>query len=350
MLASGETKGSVVLTDGMQADLRVVAKESFGAALAYFTGPKEHNIRLRAMAIKKGWKLNEYGLFDGERMVAGADEADIYKALGLQFVAPELREDRGEVEAAAKHALPKLLELSDIRGDLHMHTRASDGHNSIQEMIDACRDRGYKYLCISDHSKGQVQAHGLDKKRLAKHVEAIHRAGADNPDMLVLAGCEVDILKDGKLDFEADVLAKLDFVTASPHAALAQHRDEATRRLIRAIKSPHVHCIGHPTGRLINKRAGMEIDIEAIASAAAANDVALEINAHYWRLDLRDVHVKAAIDAGAKIIINTDAHSIADLELMHYGVSTARRGWATAGDVLNTFTPAKLNKWIKAKK
>jgi DNA polymerase (family X) len=347
VLAAGETKGSVLLDGGIQADLRVVGSAAYGAAMAYFTGSKAHNVRLRERAIKMGLKLNEYGLYKGARRVAGKTEASIYEALKLAFVPPELREDRGEVEAAAEDALPKLIDPANIRGDLHMHTTASDGANSIEEMIRACRDRGYKYLAITDHSKSQVQARGLDEKRLAAHIAAIRKAAATFPDMLVLTGIEVDVFKDGTLDFEADVLAELDFVTASPHSALAQDRAGATKRLIRAIEHPHVRCIGHASGRLINMRPGMEIDIEKIAAAAAANDVAMEINSHPMRLDLRDTHVRAAIEAGAKLAINTDAHSCEQLDMMQYGVSTARRGWATAGDVVNTFTPARLMKWLE---
>jgi DNA polymerase (family 10) len=347
--AKGSTKGSVILSAGVQADLRVVEKKSFGAALAYFTGSKEHNVRLRELAVKMGLKLNEYGLFKGEKPVAGEDEAGIYAALGLAYVPPELREDRGEVEAAGENAMPKLLELDDIRGDLHMHTIASDGANTIEEMIRACRDLGYRYMAISDHSRGQVQANGLDEKRLAKHVAEIRRVAKQFKDITVLCSIEVDIHKDGSLDFEYDVLAELDFVTASAHSALSMGREEATARLIRAIEHPRVHCIGHPSGRLINQRPGMELDVGKIARAAAANNVALEINAHPSRLDLRDVHVREAIAHGAKVLINTDAHSIANLALMKYGVTTARRGWATAEDVLNAWPPAKLKKWIQAK-
>ncbi|MFB3892802.1 MAG: DNA polymerase/3'-5' exonuclease PolX [Phycisphaerae bacterium] len=349
VLAKGETKGSVITGHDVQADLRVVPTESFGAALAYFTGSKAHNIGLRELAIKKGWKLNEYGLFSGDKSVAGATEDEIYAKLGLPFIAPELREDRGEIEAALAGKLPEIVELADIQGDFHMHTTASDGMNSIDEMIDACRKRGYKYLCISDHSKGQRQANGLDESRLADHIEAIRAAGKRHKDIYVLAGCEVDILKDGGLDFEADVLAELDFVTASCHSYLKMERAEATARIIKAIESPHVHCIGHPSGRLINERPGMEIDIEKIARAAAANGVALEINAHWMRLDLRDTHVRVAVDAGAKIAICSDAHTTAELDVMKYGVITARRGWATKAEILNTMSPAQLKKWLEKK-
>ena len=355
VLAKGDTKGSVVLAGDVQADLRVVAPESFGAALAYFTGSKAHNVRLRELAVKRGWKLNEYGLFDGDKAIAGADEEGIYRKLGLEFVSPELREDRGEVQAAQEGKLPRLLELSDIRGDFHMHTTGrhgltgSDGTQTIEEMVEACRGRGYKYMCISDHSKSQRQANGLDEARLAKAVAAIHAARKQYPDMLILAGCEVDILKDGTLDFSDDVLAELDFVIASPHAALTMPGPEATRRLIKAIEHPRVHCLGHPSGRLINSRPGMEIDIDAIAKAAAANDVALEVNAHYMRLDLRDTHVRAAIEHGAVICINSDAHSAAELDVMRYGVMTARRGWASKGDVLNAWSVEKLKAWLAKK-
>ena len=347
VIAKGDTKGSVVLEGEVQADLRVVAKKSFGSALAYFTGSKEHNVRMRELAIKKGLKLNEYGLFKDDRQVAGADEEGIYAALGLGWIAPELREDRGEFEAAAEGRLPELIELGDIRGDLHVHSTDSDGLNTIEEMIAACRDRGYAYVAFCDHSKSQVQAHGLDEQRLAEQAAAIRKAARKYDDIVVLAGIEVDIFKDGSLDFEADVLKELDWVTASAHSALSLGRKEATRRLIRAIEHPQVNCIGHPSGRIIHGRPGMELDIEAIAKAAAKNGVVLEINAHYMRLDLRDTHVRAAIEAGAKICINTDAHSIADLDMMRYGVVVARRGWASRDDVLNTWPPDRLRAWLR---
>jgi DNA polymerase (family 10) len=347
VLAKGGTKGSVLLDGDIQADLRVIGKKSFGAALMYFTGSKDHNVRLRELAAKKGLKLNEYGLFRNDEAIAGPDEEGVYKALGMPFIPPELREDRGEVAAAVEGRLPKLLESSDIRGDLHVHTTASDGMNTIEEMIAACRSRGYAYFAICDHSKSQVQARGLDEKRLTRHVAEIRRAGKKFDDILVLTGVEVDIFKDGSLDFEPDVLEGLDFVTASPHSALSQGASDATPRLIKAIESGCVHCIGHPSGRLINARPGMELDIEAIASAAARHNVALEVNADPARLDLRDTHVRVAIAARAKIVVNTDAHSVAGLDLMRYGVRNARRGWATAADVINAYPPDKLLKWLK---
>lgn len=350
VLAKGATKSSVRLTGGTQADLRVVEASSYGAALCYFTGSKEHNVRLRERAIKQGCKLNEYGLFEGEHQLAGADEAQVYEALGLEFVPPELREDRGELDAAQARKLPKLIEQSDMLGDLHMHTVASDGHNTIAEMAQAALARGYRYICISDHSKSQVQANGLHEDRLADHVAEIHKVAGEMEGIEILAGCEVDIFKDGRLDFDPDVLKMLDFVVASPHTALRQGRDEATERFIRAIEHPMVNAIGHPSGRIVNGRPGIDLDIEKIADAAAANGVALEINAHWARLDLRDTHVRAAIDRGAKIIINTDAHCIEELDMMRYGVMTARRGWASAADVSNTWSWSKIKKFIAAKR
>ncbi|HUT59208.1 MAG TPA: DNA polymerase/3'-5' exonuclease PolX [Phycisphaerae bacterium] len=348
VLAAGGTKGSVVLDREVQADLRVVPAASYGAALAYFTGSKEHNVRLRELAVKAGMKLNEYGLFKGDRRVAGKDEPGIYKALGLQFVPPELREDRGEVQAARAGKLPDLLELEDIRGDLHVHTDWSDGVETIEAMAAAAQKRGYAYLAICDHSKSQIQANGLDEKRLAEQVQAIRKLAKTLKGFTLLAGVEVDVFKDGRLDFEADVLAELDFVVASAHTALSLGAKEATRRLIRAIEHPRVRCIGHPSGRIINGRPGMELDIEPVARAAAANGVALEINSHYYRLDLRDVHVRAAIEAGARIVINTDAHRAEELGMMRFGVLTARRGWATAADVINTCSVGALRKWLAA--
>lgn len=344
--AAGATKGSVRIGRGVQVDLRVVPVESFGAAWQYFTGSKEHNVRLRNLASKRGWKLNEYGLFDGETQLAGADEEGMYAKLGLAWVPPELREDRGEIGAAGRGALPELLTLADIRGDLHMHTTASDGRESIETMIAACRERGYAFMAVADHSKGQVQANGLDEKRLAEHAEAIRAAGA-SAGIKVYVSCEVDVFKDGSLDFDDDTLARLDFAIGSPHSALSMKGPDATRRIIKAIENPFIRAIGHPTGRLVNARPGMEVDIGEIAAAAAEHDTALEINASPHRLDLRDTHVRAAIVAGAKIIINTDAHTIAELDNMRFGVSTARRGWATVAEVVNAMSADRFDQWVR---
>ncbi|NQU76661.1 MAG: DNA polymerase/3'-5' exonuclease PolX [Planctomycetes bacterium] len=344
VIGAGQTKASIVLAGGVQVDLRVVQGGSFGAALQYFTGSKAHNVRLREIAVNKGLKLNEYGLFEGDRQLAGRTEDEIYQALALTPVEPELREDHGEIDAAGQGRLPQLVAIDDIRGDLHMHTTASDGLESIETMVAACRARGYAYMAVADHSKSQVQANGLDAARLAKHHKAIAAAASG---IRVYFSCEVDIFKDGSLDFDDDVLATLDMVIAAPHSALSQKRHDATARIIRAIENPLVKVIAHPSGRLINVRAGMELGIEEIAAAAAANDVALEINAYPLRLDLRDTHVHAVVEAGAKLIINTDAHTVGHLDYMHYGVLTARRGWAKAADVVNTYPAAKFEKWMQ---
>ncbi len=350
IIAAGPTKASVLLTGGLQVDLRVVPADSFGSALAYFTGSKSHNVRLREIALKKGLKLNEYGLFDGERRVAGQDEESIYKVLDLPFIEPELREDAGEIEAARAGALPRLVRLEDIRADFHMHTVASDGACTIDEMIQACRKRGYRCMAICDHSASEVQANGLKADRLLQHVQDIRQAAKACKDITVLAGSEVDILKDGSLDYDDSVLAELDFVVASCHSHLSMAAPEATPRIIRAIEHRYVNCIGHPSGRLINARAGMEIDIARIAQAAAANDVALEINAHYMRLDLRDTHVRAAVQAGARIVINSDAHNAEELSVMRFGVTTARRGWATPDDVINTWPVKRIRQFLARKR
>lgn len=348
VLAAGGTKASVLLERNVQADLRVVGPESYGSALQYFTGSKEHGVHLRELAVKKGWKLSEYGLFEGDKQLAGADEEELYRAMGMPWIPPELREDHGEIEAALAGRLPKLVTLGQIHGDLHMHTTASDGRESIETMIRACLERGYKYLAIADHSQSQVQANGLDPQRLAEHQKAVMAEASRFEGIKVYFSCEVDIFKDGSLDFPDKVLEILDFVVASPHSALQMKREEATPRIIKAIENPFVRVIGHPSGRLIGTRPGMELNIDEIAAAASEHGVALEVNAHPERLDLRDVHVRAAIDHGAKIIINTDSHNIPDLDNMQYGVIVARRGWATANDVVNAQSAAKFDKWVKA--
>jgi DNA polymerase (family 10) len=346
VLGAGPTKGAVDLEGGVHADLRVVAPGSFGAALLYFTGSKDHNVRLRELAIKRGLKLNEYGLLDGDTILAGATEEEVYEALGLQFVPPELREDQGEIAAALERRLPALLERSDIRGDLHVHTSASDGRDGIDAMIAAARARGYEYLAITDHSRSQVQAGGLSEERLLAHVAAIRGAAQRHAGITVLAGCEVDIHKDGTLDYRDEVLAQLDVVVASPHSSLASAGPEATARLVRATENPHVDVIGHPTGRIVLGRQGMEIDVDELARAAARNGVALEIDAEPSRLDLRDQHVRAALAAGAKLAINSDAHGADGYDVMPFGVTTARRGWATRDDVVNAWPLEALRAFL----
>lgn len=352
VIVAGGTKASVIVPTSvgrdLQVDLRVVPAESFGAALLYFTGSKSHNIKLREMAIKRGWKLSEYGMFEGDRMIAGKTEEQVYKKLGLPWIPPEIREDTGELEHPRD--LPTLVELDDIRGDLHVHTVASDGHNTIEEMASAAKDLGYEYLAFADHSKGQAQAGGLSVDRMYEHIDHIREAAQKTRGTALLASCEVDILADGTLDYPDDLLAEFDLVTASLHSGFKQLREAATKRVLAAMENPYVTIIGHPTGRLIGKREPIDLDMDQIVRAAARTHTALEVNAHWQRLDLKDQHVRMAVDAGAMLAICTDAHSVADLSLMAYGVTTARRGWAEAKDVLNTRPLASLKKWVAHKR
>ena len=353
VLAAGGTKGSAIIrteTTPVQVDVRVVPAESFGAALQYFTGSKAHNVRLREIAIKAGLKLNEYGLFRDDDMVAGAVEQEIYEKLGLDFIHPLLREDRGEVDAARRHALPKLIRLEDIRGDFHTHTVASDGSNTIEEMAQAAKERGYEFLCIADHSKSSAIANGQSPQRLAQQIKDIHKINARLKGITILAGAEVDILADGRLDFDDTLLADLDFVVASIHSALGSARERVTTRTLKAMDNPCVTCIGHPTGRIIGYREAMDLDMPAVIEHAAQTSTALEVNADPSRLDLKDVHCRMAIEAGVKLAIDTDAHSTDGLGLMPFGVATAARGWAAKTDVLNTFPLAKLKALVKAKR
>jgi DNA polymerase (family 10) len=353
VLASGDTKASVRLGLGIQVDLRIVEPDAFGAALLYFTGSKEHNVQLRHMAQTRSLRLNEYGLFpdDGEQAtpqsrgispLAAKTEQEIYTALELPWHPPELREERDAIDAPP----PTLLELADIRCELHSHTKASDGHLTIHEMAEEAMRRGFHTLAITDHSKSSVQANGLSDDRLRAHIEAIHEVDATLPNIRLLAGSEVDIHADGRLDYDDDLLAELDIVVASPHAALKQPPDEATARLIAAVSNPHVHILGHPTGRMIGRRPGIEPDLHAVASAAAAHGTALEINANPRRLDLRDRHVRIALDAGALIAINTDAHAAEHFDFLRYGVLTGRRGRLTPNECVNAWPQAKLLAWL----
>jgi DNA polymerase (family 10) len=361
----GTTKASVITAGGLQVDLRIVPADNFGAALLYFTGSKDHNVQLRGRAQDQGLTLNEWGLYKlkecdraakktGEappvQPVASKTEADVYQALGLDYIEPELRESHGEVDAAASHTLPRLITLADVRGDLHTHTTASDGAASIEEMAEAAKALGYAFLAITDHSKSQVIANGLTADRLLKHVAAIHKASERIKGITLLAGCEVDILVDGRLDFEDAVLAELDIVVASPHVSLKQDEAKATERLLRAIDNPYVNIIGHPTGRLINRRAGLPIDVHRVIAAAAANGTALEINAGYPRLDLNDVNARAALGAGAKLAIDTDAHSTEEFNGLALGLSVARRAGATPANVINCMSLDQLRKFIRAKR
>ena len=338
VLAKGGNKVSFKLRGGMQVDVRTLKPESFGAALQYFTGSKTHNVSLRQRAIKMGYTLSEYALTrvaDGAR-VAGTTEEEIYAALKLDYIPPELRENQGEIEAAEQHRLPKLIELSDIRGDVHMHTVETDGRCTIEEMIDAARQRGYAYMAITDHSKNLAFANGLDDKRAEAHIQKIREAGRRSNDIRVLAGIEVDILADGELDLSGSVLDEMDLVIASVHSHFEQEPQRMTDRLLRAITSDHISILGHPTGRILLRREGYDFDMDAILQAAAKHGVAMELNAYPDRLDLCDRHLKMAKDRGVKIVINTDAHHTSHLEKMRFGVLQARRAWLTAEDVLNT--------------
>ena len=365
VLGEGPTKASVLTTGGLQVDLRIVPVDNFGAALLYFTGSKDHNVKLRGRAHDRDLTLNEWGLYKiseydkaakktaqapAAKPVASRSEADVYKALGLSYVEPELRENRGEVEAAANGTLPKLIQLSDIRGDLHSHTTASDGAATIEQMAEAALARGYEYLAITDHSKSQVIANGLTAERLLKHAAAIRKVGDRLKGITLLAGCEVDILADGRLDFEDAVLAELDIVVASPHIALKQESDKATDRILRAIENRYVTVIGHPTGRLINRRAGLPLQFDRVFAAAAQTGTALEINAGYTRLDLNDIHARAALAAGVWLAIDTDAHSTEGLAEIGWGIDVARRAGATADRVLNCLPKSQLLQRIRQKR
>ena len=366
VLVHGATKASVLTAAGLQVDCRLVPVENYGAALLYFTGNKDHGKKIRGLALDAGLTLNEWGIYDlaaheaAEKQaghapklkpLASKTEADVYRKLQMQYVPPELREDRGEVEAALAGTLPTLIELADIHGDLHTHTTASDGTASIDEMAKAAIARGYAFLGITDHSKTQTIANGLTADRLLKHVKAIHKAAEKYKSQIkLLAGCEVDILADGTLDFEDAVLAELDFVVASPHVALKQDEQKATDRLKRAIENKYVTIIGHPTGRLIGQRDGLPVRFDRLFPLAAATGTAMEINAGYPRLDLNETHARAAVAAGVKLSINTDAHGTAGLGGLHYGLNVARRAWVTKANVINCLTVAELEAFIAAKR
>jgi DNA polymerase (family 10) len=366
ILGEGETKASIVTAGGLQVDLRVVPVDNFGAALLYFTGSKDHNVRIRGLALDKGMTLNEWGLYkldayekaDKEtgkppkiKPLASKSEGEIYKKLGMDFIEPEIRENRNEVEQALNGKLPKLIELSDYKGDLHTHTTASDGVATIEQMAEAAIARGYSFLAVTDHSKSQVIANGLTAERLIAHAKAIRKVSDKfGKKIRLLAGCEVDILVDGRLDFEESVLAELDYVVASPHVSLKQDEAKATDRIVRAIESKYVNVIGHPTGRLINARAGLPLNFSRIYKAAATTGTALEINAGYPRLDLNDINARGAIENGVMLSINTDAHSPQGFEEIALGITVARRAGATKDNVINCMPLDQLLKFIAKKR
>jgi len=350
-IVRGDTKMSVRLTDSFQVDLRVVAEKSWGAALQYFTGSKEHNVRLRSLAKSKGMKINEYGVFDANdetKMLAGAEEATIYRLVGMPWVPPEMREDRGEFEPAIQSRFASLIQLANIRGDLHMHTVATDGENTIEEMAAAAKARGLEYIAITDHSKRVSMARGLDEVRLLKQWEQIDaiNAKSDGP-FLILKGVECDILEDGRMDLADDCLSQADWVTASIHYGQRQPREQITMRILGALENPHVHALSHPTGRLISRREPYDVDIAAVIEAAKTHGKYLELNANPSRLDLNDINTAAAIASGVMIAINTDAHSISNLDLMKFGITQARRGGVVTENVLNTLPLVELKKRLQ---
>jgi DNA polymerase (family 10) len=338
VLGQGDTKSSVRIAGGYQADLRLVPAESRGAALQYFTGSKAHNVALRDRALQRGLKLNEYGLFsveDGAR-VAGTTEDEIYEALGLCWVPPELREDRGELDAATARALPRLLARSDLRGDLHMHTTVTDGRDTLEAMATAARECGHSYIAVTDHSQALAMANGLDEQRALEHAARVRALNGRIEGLTLLAGIECDILADGRLDLADDCLAQLDIVIASVHSNFSQDERQMTDRVLRAMECPWVDVIGHPTGRLLLRREAYTLDFDRITAAAAGHGVALEINSQPHRLDLNDTHARLARDRGVRLVVSTDAHSTSELGNLEWGVQTARRGWVSPDAVLNT--------------
>ena len=350
VLASGPTRGSVVLKSGIQVDVRVIPRQSWGAALVYFTGSKAHNIAIRRIAQDKGLKLNEYGVFKGDKPVAGADEISVYKSIGLPWIPPELREDRGEVEAAQAGKLPKLVDLADLQGDLHVHSKASDGHNTIREMAQAAQAAGLQYIAMTEHSRRLTVAHGLDPARLAKQGAEIDRLNRELEGITVLKGIEVDILEDGTLDLPDSALASLDIVVAAVHSKFDLPRVKQTQRILMALDNPAVSILAHPTGRLIEERDPYDVDMQRIIRKAKARNVALEVNAHPERLDLLDIHCQMAKQEGVLVSINSDAHSTYEFGMLGYGVGQARRGWLEKRDVLNTKSLKDLRRWLSERR
>jgi DNA polymerase (family 10) len=349
VIASGDNKISFHLRSGMQVDVRLLPPDSFGAAMQYFTGSKAHNVALRQRALKMGYTLNEYSLatLEGEKPVAGKTEEEIYGKLNLDYIPPELRENLGEIDAAEKHTLPKLITQPDIQGDVHMHTVETDGRNTIEEMAEAAKARGYKYMAITDHSKNLAFANGLDDTRAVAHIARIREAGKQIEGITIFAGIEVDILADGDLDLSDDVLAQMDLVIASVHSVFNQDSAKMTERLLKAIENPNTSIIGHPTGRIQLRREAYAFDMTAILTAAAKHKVAMELNSYPDRLDLNDVHLRQAKQQGVKIVINTDSHHTSHMEKIRYGILQARRAWLTKGDVLNTLPAQKFAKAMK---
>ena len=349
VIASGDNKISFHVRSGMQVDVRLLPPESFGAAMQYFTGSKAHNVALRQRALKMGYTLNEYSLatLEGEKPVAGKTEEEIYAKLKLDYIPPEMRENLGEIELAQNHVLPAILTQQDLQGDVHMHTIETDGRNTIEEMAEAAKARGYKYMAITDHSKNLAFANGLDDKRAVEHITRIHAANKQIDGIKIFAGIEVDILPDGDLDLSDDVLAQMDVVIASVHSVFNQESPKMTERLIKAIENPNTSIIGHPTGRIQLRRDSYPFDMRAVLTAAAKHKVAMELNAYPDRLDLNDVNLRQAKQHGVKIVINTDSHHTSHMEKIRFGVLQARRAWLTKDDVLNTLPADKFAKAMK---
>jgi DNA polymerase (family 10) len=347
VMAKGDTRSTVILRSGFQVDLRVVPQVSYGAALMYFTGSKEHNIALRKIALGRKLKINEYGAFRGETRVAGRTEEEVYAKVGLPYIEPELRENRGELEAARKGELPDLLTLEDIRGDLHVHTKRTDGHDTIEELVEAARKRGYDYIAIADHSRHVTVAHGLKPEQVRQQVKEIDRINKRLRGFTVLKATELDILEDGTLDLPDDVLAELDLTVCAVHYKFNLSARQQTQRILQAIKNPYFNILAHPTGRLINEREAYPVDMKQVVKAAADHGCFLEVNAHPDRLDLNDIHSKMAKEMGLKVAISTDTHRLDDLDNMRFGVGQARRGWLEADDVINTRRLSELRKLLK---
>ncbi|MEO0238667.1 MAG: DNA polymerase/3'-5' exonuclease PolX [candidate division WOR-3 bacterium] len=347
VLASGDTKGSVIVEGKYQVDMRVVGRESWGAALQYFTGSKNHNIKLRTIAKAKGLKISEYGVFREEKLIAGAEEEDVYKSLGLPWIPPELREDQGEIEAAMSGDLPVLLGYNEVKGDLHVHSNYSDGTSSLEELVEFARKMGYQYLGICDHSRSAKYAGGLEIDELRERNREIDRINKSFKDFVLLKGAEVDILSDGQLDYPDEVLRELDFVVASIH--IWKKNEDATQRIIKAMENPYVTIIGHPTGRLIGQREGYHVDIDTIIDKAVETKTFLEMNAYYERLDFNDVNARKAKEKGALLVINTDAHHVGQLPMIRLGIGQARRAWLGPQDVVNTRNLSEVVELLKIK-
>ena len=345
ILAKGETKSTVILKNNMQVDLRVLPKESFGAAMQYFTGNQNHNIKLRKIAISKNYKLSEYGLFKGNNIVKAKDEISIYRLLGLEYIEPELREDTGEIEAAQNNKLPDLVQISDIKADCHMHTTETDGTNIMEEMIEAAIKLKREYIVFTDHTKGLRFINGMDEKRILKQIEKIKKMNKIYGSRItILSGVELNIMDSGEPDIENRVLKKLDVVIASVHSGFKEPIDKINKRVIKAMENPNIDIIGHPTGRLINKREPFQIDIDLILDKARETNTCMEINSYYDRLDLKDIHIRKAVKKNVKLIINTDSHHTSHLDFMKFGVAQARRGWAEKNNILNTL---ELDKFLQ---